>query len=224
MDKYEKHQHIEQTKEGITPEHMHAEEIIAHHTASKKFRLGKSTIIIIILVAVIAGLVGLKTYQQLKPVVKQVTVNRQVLQKRSKSLGYVNRALTGKAIDIATGKVVQAARIFTPDDKKIYLEVDLNQAQKGTIIDCLRYKNGKYVDLTEVTLQNGDIKNILFNWIITKLLSANRDGSWRVNVYAKGILEKRILYEIKDNKVSYVYPDQPVSTNDSDYRLPSVTH
>lgn len=173
----------------------------------------------ILLSALLGGLLLFKQVGTTKPKVRNITINKQVLQKRSKDLGYISRGLTGKAIDVNTGKVVKAARIFSSDDKTVYLELDFNTVPKGTIIDYIRYKNGRYVDHGEVTLIKANTKNILFNWVINNLLSNVRDGKWRIATYTNGILAKRITYEVTNNKVSYVYPDEPVNPTDSDYLL-----
>lgn len=183
----------------------------------------KLAIALLLLIAIAVGVIALKTYLQLnKPQVKKITINKQVLQKRSQDLGLISRGLTGKAIDVSTGRIVKAARIFSPDDKTVYLELDLNSAPKGTIVDYIRYKEGRYVDHGEVTIANTDIKNLLFNWTITRLLGSSRDGRWKITTYSNGILAKRIAYEIRGNKVSYVYPDKPISTTDPDYKLSSI--
>lgn len=180
---------------------------------------------VLLFIALLLLVGGLLIYKQISQLFlrRTVTVNKQVLQKRSKDLGYVQRALTGKAIDVNTGKIVKAARIFTMDDKTVYLELDFNAAPKGTVIDYIRYKNGRYVDHGEVTLIKANTKNVLFNWVINNLLSNARAGKWRVATYANGILTKRITYEVsKDNKVSYVYPDEEIHSTDSDYQLGSA--
>lgn len=178
-------------------------------------------LLLFLLLAAIA--LGVMIYKQLaKPKVKTIMVNKQVLQKRSKDLGFITRGLTGKAVDVNTGKIVKAARIFSSNDKTVYLEIDLNLAPQGTVIDYIRYKNGRYVDHGEITLSKSNIQNVLFNWIINNLLSNARSGKWRAATYANGILSKRIDYEITGNKVSYIYPEEPIRTTDPDYRLNDV--
>lgn len=177
-----------------------------------------------LLMIILIGLVLLKTQetQKQQTTVKKITINQQILQKRSKDLGFIQRGLTGKAVDVNTGKVVKAARIFSLDDKVVYLELDLNTAPKGTVIDYLRYKDGRYVDHGEVTLEKADIKNMLFNWTINALLAHVRDGKWKIATYTNGILAKRIAYEVQNNKVGYVYPDEKISPSDPDYQLTHV--
>ncbi len=185
----------------------------------------KGNIAIIALLILAAVVVGLVVYQQfLKPKarVKTVIMNKQVLVKRSKSPGIIQRGLTGKAIDVNTGKIVTAARVFSGDDKTVYLELDLQSPPKGTVIDYIRYKDGKYVDHGEVTLEKTDTQNVLFNWTINKLLASAREGNWKVATYTNGILEKRIAYSIEKSKVTSVYPEETISANDSDYRLSKV--
>ena len=101
-------------------------------------------IVLLILIAIVASLIVYK--QMRKPQVKTITVKKQVIVRRSKDLGLITRGLTGKAVDVNTGKIVKAARIFSLDDKTVYLQLDLQNAPKGTVIDYIRYKNGKYVD------------------------------------------------------------------------------
>lgn len=172
-----------------------------------------------IVVTVIA--LGIKAYQvhQKQPVMSRKTIIKQTLVRRSKDLGLISRGLTGKAIDVNTGKIVKAARVFSPDDKTVYLELDLNAPPKGTIIDYLRYKDGRYVDHGEVAIAKANTSNVLFNWTINKLLGNVRNGKWRVATYANGILAKRINYVMTNNKVSFIYPDQPITPSDPDYQL-----
>lgn len=179
---------------------------------SKKFIM---TFVLLILVVI-----GLVVYKQTnKPQVKTITVKKQVVVRRSRDLGLITRGLTGKAVDVNTGKIVKAARIFSLDDKTVYLEVDLQNAPKGTVLDYIRYKNGRYVDHGELALAKNDIKNVLFNWTISNLLANLTEGKWKVATYSNGILAKRILYTISSNKVSYVYPEESISPSDPDYRL-----
>lgn len=220
MDHNKKTVQIHEAKQG-EPATIQASPHIKHHTMLKTPMqyLWKRIFLIVFIVLVIflGGLLLYKQFGKTKPQTR--TINRQVIQKRSKDLGYVQRGLTGKAIDVNTGKIVKAARIFTPDDKTVYLELDLVTAPKGTVIDYIRYKNGRYVDHGEVTLIKANTKNVLFNWIINNLLSNVRNGKWRVATYTNGILAKRITYDVTGNKISYVYPDTPINPVDSDYLL-----
>ncbi len=186
----------------------------------------KLILLIIALLIVVLGLLAIKVYnpQPKQPTTIKKTVMRQAIVKRSKDKGIINRGLTGKAIDVNTGKVVKAARIFSSDDKTVYLELDFNSAPKGTVIDYIRYKKGRYVDHGEITIAKDNTQNTLFNWTINNLLANIRDGQWRIATYANGILAKRIVYEIKKSKVSYVYPDQPISQTDPDYKLANVLY
>ena len=176
-------------------------------------------IVLLILIAIVASLIVYK--QMRKPQVKTITVKKQVIVRRSKDLGLITRGLTGKAVDVNTGKIVKAARIFSLDDKTVYLQLDLQNAPKGTVIDYIRYKNGKYVDHGELSIAKNDIKNVLFNWTISNLLANLTEGKWKVATYSNGILAKRILYEISKNKISYVYPEDTIEPNDPDYNLHS---
>jgi len=199
---------------------MHSEHGVKQNNMFQPFWKKKFALFLTVLVVFIAGMVLYRQLWLLKPHVKMITVNKQILQKRSKSLGYVNRGLTGSAIDVSTGKIVKATRIFSADDKTVYLELDFNSAvPKGLVVDYIRYKDGKYVDHREVTLVQANTKNLLFSWIISNLLSNIRNGKWRVAMYTNGVLAERISYEITNNKVSYVYPSTPVSPSDPDYLL-----
>ncbi len=181
----------------------------------------KFALLFLFFMFVILGALSLKLYKpsQKQPLTIQKTIMKQTLVKRSIDLGIINRGLTGKAVDVNTGKIIAAARIFAPTDKTVYLELDFNSAPKGTVIDYIRYKKGRYVDHGEITLPKDNTKSTLFNWTINSLFVNTREGQWRVATYANGILAKRIVYEIKNNKLSYVYPDKPVRPTDPDYRL-----
>ncbi len=195
----------------LTPMQLYKDKIVA-------------VFIFVLLVITLSGLVWFKTSQQVQktPTVKQMIINKQILQRRSKDLGFIQRGLTGKAVDVNTGKIVTAARIFSLNDKTVYLELDLNAPPKGTVIDYLRYKDGRYVDHGEVVIAKTDTKDLLFNWTINTLLAHIRDGKWKVATYTNGILAKRITYEVQNNKIGYVYPDETISPNDSDYHLTYV--
>lgn len=225
MDHTKKTQKIPEEKQGehaVSQGLSHAE----HHTMPKTpmqyLWERKFLFLFIVLVVFLGGLLLYKQFGKAKPPTRTITMNKQVLQKRSKNLGYIQRGLTGKAIDVNTGKIVKAARIFSPDDKTVYLELDFNSVPKGTVIDYIRYKNGRYVDHGEVSLIKANTKNILFNWIINNLLSNVRNGKWRVATYTNGILAKRITYDVTGNKVSYVYPDEKIHPTDPDYQLSSA--
>lgn len=179
----------------------------------------KFAIILVVLLLVVGGLVAFKQLEKIKPQPKTITINKQILQRRSKDTELITRGLTGKAVDVNTGKIVKAARIFSPDDKTVYLELDLAAAPKGTVIDYIRYKEGRYVDHEELAIGKPNIQNVLFNWTISSLFTNVREGKWKVATYCNGILAKRIAYQVGQNKISYVYPDEPVSANDPDYFL-----
>ena len=184
----------------------------------------KGNIAIIILIALGVLVLGLVAYQQFlkaKPKAKTVIIQKETLQKRSKTPGVIERGLTGKAVDVNTGKIVTAARVFSSDDNTVYLQLDLNAPVKGTLIDYIRYKDGRYVDHGEVTVVRTDTKNLLFNWTINKLLAEAREGNWKIATYTNGILEKRISYSIQKSKVTSMVPED-VNPSDPDYRLHTV--
>jgi hypothetical protein len=180
---------------------------------------GKFMATFIILFVIVAGLVIYQQTAKLRSQTKTVIIKKQVLIRRSHDLGFIYRGLTGKAIDVNTGKIVLAARIFSVNDATVYLELDLQTPPKGTLVDYIRYKDGRYVDHGEVIVATSNTKNMLFNWTINKLLAGITNGSWKVATYTNGILAKRILYEVKNNKVSYVYPDKRILSTDPDYSL-----
>ncbi len=176
----------------------------------------KYIFLFILLGIIVLGLFVAKIYPQ--HTVKK-TVMKQSIVTRSKDTGIINRGLTGRAIDVNTGKVIKAARIFSTGDKAVYLELDFNNAPKGTVIDYIRYKKGRYVDHGEIIITKDNTQNTLFTWTINTLFLNIRDGQWRIATYTNGILAKQIAYEVKNNRVSYVYPDQPINLSDPDYHL-----
>ncbi len=183
----------------------------------------KIHILFVILILITAGTIGVKMYTpfQKQPQVVKKTVIKQVLVKRSKDTGIIDRGLTGKAIDVNTGKILAAARVFSTKDKTVYLELDFNNAPKGTVIDYIRYKKGRFVDHGEIVISKDNTQNALFNWSINNLLANIVEGQWRIATYANGILAKRINYEIKNDQVGSVF-DEEVKPTDPDYKLTTV--
>ncbi len=202
--------------------HKHS---VHKHEHFKKFRnlisRKKFLILFIILILITVSTIGIKIYKPLlmEPQVVKKTVIKQVLVKRSKDTGIINRGLTGKAIDVNTGKIITAARIFSSADKTVYLQLDFNNAPKGTVIDYIRYKKGRYVDHGEIIVPKDNTSTALFNWSINNLLANVVEGQWRVATYANGILAKRINYEVKNNKVANVSSDEVINPVDPDYKL-----
>jgi len=79
----------------------------------------KFTIVLVVLVIFTAGLLGYKSYQQYnaqKMAIKKTVTKQQVLVRRSKIPNVIVNATTAKAIDVKTGKVIQAARVFSLND------------------------------------------------------------------------------------------------------------
>lgn len=176
----------------------------------------------VLIVSLFIIVIGLAIYEQTiysKYRKKTVTIEKQVLVRRSIDPEIIKRELTGKAIDVNTGKIVLAARIFTLNDSTVYLELDVLHPPVGTLVDYIRYKNGRYVDNGEITISNQKTKNLLFSWSINKLLVGLTDGNWRIATYTNGILAKRVNYQIKNNKVAKIYPDVGIHSTDSDYSL-----
>lgn len=216
-------------QQGINKQDIQKQKI---HTENEKLKSGftnmlsqrKFALLFILMIIVVIGLFFAKTYrfQPKTPTVIKKTVMKQMLVTRSKDKGVLIRGLTGKAFDVNTGKVVKAARIFSLDDKSIYLELDFNNAPKGLVIDYLRYKDGKYVDHGEITIAKDNTQNTLFNWTVNNLMANLRNGKWRIVTYTNGILAKRFIYLVKSNKVSYVYPDLPIKPTDPDYKLADI--
>lgn len=186
------------------------------YASGKKFAL-----VFVMFLIVIGGLISYQRSKNVKPPVRTMVVNRQYLQKRSRVLGIITRGLTGNSIDVNTGKIVKAARIFTPTDKKVYLELDLNNAPIGTIIDVIRYRGGRYVNHEELVLSKSTIQNVLFAWIISSLNTTTYNGNWKAATYENGILSKRVSYMITNSKLSSASEDK-VESNDPDFKLSRV--
>ncbi len=177
-------------------------------------------IIAILLVVVVGGLLGYKTYQQLKLAKQseQKTVVKQVIVRRSKIPNIIVAATTAKTIDVKTGKVITAARVFTLDDKTVYLGLDLDSAKSGTNIDYIRYLNGRYVDHGNSKLSQDLISNISFSWTNSRSLGSLTEGKWKIATYTNGILEKRVSYVVQKDKISQVQVEEPILA-DSDLKL-----
>jgi len=176
--------------------------------------------IIILLVTIVAGLLGFKTYQQFKSSqqTEKQTVVKQVIVRRSKIPNVIVNATTAKAIDVKTGKVITAVRVFTLDDKTVYLGLDLDSAKSGTNIDYIRYLNGRYVDHGSSKLSQDLVANISFAWTNNRSLGSVIEGKWKIVTYTNGILEKRVNYLVQKDKVAKVQVEEPLAT-DSDYKL-----
>ncbi len=189
----------------------------------KKSNLEKGfSSIIILLLVITAGLIGFKTYQQFIAHQKDApkkTLVKQALVRRSKIPNIITNATTAKAIDVKTGKVITAARVFSLDDKTVYLALDLDQAKSGTFIDYIRYLNGRYVDHGNAKIIKDATENISFNWTNSKALGSITEGNWKIATYTNGILEKRVNYIVKKDQVSYQFLDDDISFSNSDYQL-----
>ncbi len=178
--------------------------------------------IVILLIAIVGGLVGFKAYQQYQKNQQaglQKAVVKQVVVRRSKIPNVIAKATTAKAIDVKTGKVITAARVFSPNDKTVYLALDLDSAKNGTSIDYIRYLNGRYVDHGNAKLNKDLIANISFSWTNIKPIGSVTDGNWKIATYTNGILEKRVNYTVKKNEVASVYIEDTIQPSDSDYQL-----
>ena len=183
----------------------------------QRFFANKFLSVLILIAIVITTLVLFKNQGQHGA--NTITIKKQVLLRRSKDLGFIQRGLTGKAVDVNSGKIVLAARVFSLNDSTVYLELDLQQPQAGTLIDYIRYKNGRYIDNGEISVAKADTKNLLFKWQINKALSNLSNGNWKVVTYTNGILAKRVLYVVNNNRVSYVNSTDKILPADSDYKL-----
>lgn len=189
---------------------------------TRSFFTGKFSIALVVLVLITVSLISFKTYQksqnQKQTQVVKKTVQKQEIVRRSKIPNTILAATTAKIIDVKTGKVIKAARIFSVDDKTIYLALDLNKPDAGTRIDYIRYLNGRYVDHGSVKLAKANVNNLVFDWTTTNILGSRPEGKYKVATYTNGILEKRISYSVTKNKVSQVFEEEVAST-DSDYTL-----
>ena len=182
----------------------------------------KFTIVLVVLVIFTAGLLGYKNYQQYnaqKMAIKKTVTKQQVLVRRSKIPNVIVNATTAKAIDVKTGKVIQAARVFSLNDRIIYLALDLDNAKLNTYIDYVRYLNGRYVDHGNVKIAKDATSNITFNWTNVRPLGSVGDGKWKIATYTNGVLEKRVTYVVSKNQVSYVYPEELLTSSDPQHEL-----
>lgn len=182
---------------------------------------GMALPIIILLVTLVGGLVAYKTSLLLRNKTSQAekkTVVKQVIVRRSKIPNTIVQATTAKAIDIKTGKVITAARVFSLDDKTVFLALDLDKPKSGTNIDYIRYLNGRYVDHGNSKLNKSLVENISFSWTNSRSLGSVIEGKWKVATYTNGILEKRVSYVVQKDKISQVEVEEPVLA-DADYRL-----
>lgn len=171
---------------------------------------GFAPILMILLLLVLAtgGFVAYRGYGQWqqqqnkkKPVVKQMLI------RRSRNPNVITQATTAKAIDINTGKVITAARVFSTNDKTVYLSLDLDNPKIGTRIDYIRYLFGRYVDHGSVKVDKLQTSNLAFSWVVTRPLGSRPDGQYSVATYSNGILEKRVTYVIEKSKLSFVKVD-----------------
>ncbi len=177
----------------------------------------KFAVAFVVLVLVATGILGYKTYKAQNQVAKK-TVVKQVLVRRSKIPNIIVKATTARAIDVKTGKVITAARVFSFNDKTVYLALDLDSAKTGTFIDYIRYLNGRYVDHGNVKITKNGTSNLTFNWTNTRPLGSVGDGKWKIATYSNGILEKRVNYTVSKGQVRGV-GEELVSFSDSDYTL-----
>lgn len=175
--------------------------------------------ILILLLGLTISLVGYKTYIKSREVTTKKVVMKQEIVRRSSILGIILKATTAKAIDVNTGKIIRATRIFSLNDKTIYLALGLNNAKMGTYIDYIRYLNGRYVDHGNVKIVKDATNNITFSWTNIKSLGSVNDGKWKIATYTNGILEKRVSYVVKKDQVSKVYQDEPILSSDLDFQL-----
>lgn len=176
--------------------------------------------ILLLLVVATGGFVAYRSYSQWQQrKTKQKPVIKQILVRRSKSPNVIIQATTAKAIDVNTGKVITAARIFSTNDKTVYLSLDLDKPQVGTRIDYIRYLYGRYVDHGSIKVDRPLTSNLAFSWVVTRPLGSRPDGQYKIATYANGILEKRVTYVIEKAKLSSVSIDGGVFPGDPDYQL-----
>lgn len=184
------------------------------------FQSRYAAIFIVLLLAGV-GLIGYKTYQETQNKLAKKTVVKQVIVRRSKIPNIIVKATTAKAIDVKTGKVITASRVFSLADKTVYLALDLDSPKIGTSIDYIRYLNGRYVDHGNVKIARAGTKNLNFNWTNTKPLGSVGDGKWKIATYSNGILEKRVTYTVTKGQVRDVHEELVLAT-DLNYKLPAV--
>ncbi len=178
-------------------------------------------IFLAVLIITSAALV-LRTYQQqIQQKTTRATTtstNPQKLVRRSKIPNIITKATTAKTIDVKTGKVVLAARIFSVDDRTIYLSLDLNKPDLNTRIDYIRYLNGRYIDHGSVKITKPSTQNLAFEWTINKPSGSRPEGKYKIATYTNGILEKRVNYTVTKNKISASSTEDPIAL-DLDYYL-----
>ena len=176
--------------------------------------------LVILLVFIVAGFLIYKGYQQFKASQQpeKKTVVKQVLVRRSKIPNVIVSATTAKAIDVKTGKVITAARVFSLNDKTVYLALDLDSAKSGVNIDYIRYLNGRYVDHGNAKLTKDLTDNISFSWTNSRSLGSATEGKWKIATYTNGILEKRVSYLVQKNQISQVQVEA-AALADADFRL-----
>lgn len=116
--------------------------------------------------------------------------------KRSKELGYISTVTTSKGVDQKTNKPINPTANFTPTDNPIYLVADVNNPPVGSRIDYIRYLNGRYVDHRSVEINQAGTKAVVFDWTTTVIGVKRPMGAYRVKLYANGILEKRVNYNV----------------------------
>ncbi len=182
-------------------------------------------VVLLILITLTVGAIGYRSYWQWrKAQLARATKNivKDVLVRRSKIPNIITQATTAKVIDVKTGKVITAARVFTLNDKTVYLSLDLDSPTIGTRIDYIRYLSGRYVDHAGVKIVKPNTSLLNFSWAIIRSLGSLNEGGYKVATYTNGILEKRITYVIEKNKVASVSVDDTISSSDPDYRLSLV--
>ncbi len=191
------------------------------NTLRNKFFLSFLGVLIVTLGAIVFRTYQLSAQPKNQPAATTNNTPSQTLVRRSKIPNIITKATTAKTIDVKTGKVIQAARIFSIDDKTIYLSLDLNKPDLNTRIDYIRYLNGRYGDHGSVKVTKPNTLNLAFEWTINKLSGTRPDGKYKVATYTNGVLEKRVSYIITKNKISAVSTEDPIVT-DLDYHLTSM--
>lgn len=99
------------------------------------------------------------------------------------------------AVD-SQGKATHITNKFSTTDQKVYAVISLDKAKAGTVIQYVRYFNGKNIDDGSLTINKNDTKNIDFLFA-TKSGKLRHPGEYKVRVYTNGKAEMSSVYTVK---------------------------
>ncbi len=141
-------------------------------------------ILVVVLVAV--GLIGYSVYNknQTNNVIK--AANRPGIIKNEQFSTVVG----------SKGEATHVTNKFSPTDQKVYAVISLDKAKAGTIIQYVRYLNGKNVDDGSLKVTKDGTKNIDFLFA-TKAGKLRHPGDYKVRVYTNGKAEMSSVYTVK---------------------------